>query len=304
MQQKREARGPGEQQPEKAKPVLPGRRCSRRRRLPEAPREREPAAARGLATEAAAAQAAGWASGARRGTARRRNPRRLRGARCTNQGGGAGSALRAAHACALVRLPALPGWVGRCAPTARPPARRRLPGAWGRERPMRARGDGGRRGAGCAVRKRAARSGCRQSAPFPRDGIRFSCWVPKGREGEGGSERSERRGKGERAATRRARIKARPLGRATAYPIGWAGWGMASARQVGPRHGTSISARLGIYRGPAGRLSLPRYGARMAYPLPASRCAALIGSQTRTKRAGIGPRIARVDFDGGNHKST
>lgn len=41
-------------------------------RLPEEPREREPAAARGLATEAAAAQAAGWASGARRGTARRR----------------------------------------------------------------------------------------------------------------------------------------------------------------------------------------------------------------------------------------
>lgn len=74
MQQKREPRGPGEQQPGKAKLMLPGRRCSRRRpqRLPEEPREREPAAARGLATEVAAAQAAGWASGARRGTARRR----------------------------------------------------------------------------------------------------------------------------------------------------------------------------------------------------------------------------------------
>ena len=62
-------------------------------------------------------------------------PGRWSGARCTNQGGGAGSARRAAHACALVRLPALPGWVGRCAPTARPPARRRLPGAWGRSAP-------------------------------------------------------------------------------------------------------------------------------------------------------------------------
>ena len=64
------------------------------------------------------------------------------------------------------------------------------------------------------------------------------------REGDGGSERSERRGKGERAAIRRARIKARPLGRATAYPIGWAGWGMVPARQVGPRQKTSISSRL------------------------------------------------------------
>ena len=143
-----------------------------------------------------------------------------------------------------------------------------------------------------------------RAPPSPALGYAFPVWAPKGREGEGGSERSERRGKGERAATRRARIKARPLGRASAYPIGWAGWGMASARQVGPRQKTSTSARLGLYRGPAGRLSLPRYGARMAYPLPASRCAALIGSQTRTKRAGIGPRIARVDFDGGNHKST
>ena len=135
MQQKREPRGPGElcrREPCRHTRAddAAGEGC-----LPEEPREREPAAARGLATEAAAAQAAGWASGARRGTARRRNPRRLRGARCTNQGGGAGSALRAAHACALVRLPALPGWVGRCAPTARPPARRRLPGGWGAERP-------------------------------------------------------------------------------------------------------------------------------------------------------------------------
>lgn len=68
------------------------------------------------------------------------------------------------------------------------------------------------------------------------------------REGDGGSERSERRGKGERAATRRARIKARPLGRATAYPIGWAGWGRL-------RRG-----RWGLARRPASRPTWPLSG--------------------------------------------
>lgn len=175
-------------------------------------------------------------------------------------------------------------------------------GGMGAERPMRARGEWRRRGAGCAVRKRSAAAADR-APPSPALGYAFPVWAPKGREGDGGSERSERRGKGERAATRRARIKARPLGRASAYPIGWAGWGMVPARQVGPRQKTSTSARLGLYRGPAGRLSLPRYGTRMAKSSPAPRCAPLIASQMWPNSAGIGPRIAWADFSDQIHKA-
>lgn len=117
------------------------------------------------------------------------------GREAQTKGGGAGSALRAAHACALVRLPALPGWVGRCAPTARPPARRRLPGAWGRERPMRARGDGGRRGAGCAVRKRSAADADR-APPSPALGYGFPAGPRRGERGMGGVSEANGGGRG------------------------------------------------------------------------------------------------------------
>lgn len=39
-----------------------------------------------------------------------------------------------------------------------------------------------------------------RAPPSPALGYGFPRWAPKGREGDGGSERSERRGKGERAA--------------------------------------------------------------------------------------------------------
>lgn len=71
-------------------------------------------------------------------------------------------------------------------------------GGMGAERPMRARGDGGRRGAGCAVRKRSAAAADR-APPSPALGYAFPAGG-EAREGDGGSERSERRGKGERAA--------------------------------------------------------------------------------------------------------
>lgn len=53
-------------------------------------------------------------------------------------------------------------------------------------------------------------------------------------------------GEGERGRHSRARIEARPLGRATAYPIGWAGWGRL-------RRG-----RRGLARRPASRPTWPR----------------------------------------------
>ena len=174
-------------------------------------------------------------------------------------------------------------------------------GGMGAERPMRARGDGGAEALVAPSASAAQR--LPMERPLPALGYAFPVWAPKGREGDGGSERSERRGKGERAATRRARIKARPLGRASAYPIGWAGWGMVPARQVGPRQKTSTSARLGLYRGPAGRLSLPRYGTRMAKSSPAPRCAPLIASRMWPDSAGIGPRIAWADFSDQIHKA-
>lgn len=84
-----------------------------------------------------------------------------------------------------------------------------------------------------------------RAPPSPALGYAFPAGG-EAREGDGGSERSERRGKGERAATRRARIEARPLGRATAYQIGWAGWGRL-------RRG-----RWGLARRPASRPTWPR----------------------------------------------
>ena len=173
-------------------------------------------------------------------------------------------------------------------------------GGMGAERPMRARGDGGRRGAGCAVRKRsAAQRSAAQRLPIerPLPPLWDTLFLPgaKPERGMGGVSEASGGGRGsgppspraDRGAALRARYR-------VSNRVG--GMGAVAARQVGPRQETSISSHLASIGGPAGRLSLPRYGARMAYPLPASRWAALIGTQTRTKRAGIGPRIAWADF--------
>lgn len=150
-----------------------------------------------------------------------------------------GACLRA---CAIAGAAGLGGAMRANGAPTRPQA---ASGGMGAERPMRARGDGGAEAlvapsASAAQRSAAAAD---RAPPSPALGYGFPAGG-EAREGDGGSERSERRGKGERAAIRRARIKARPLGRATAYPIGWAGWGMVPARQVGPRQKTSISSRL------------------------------------------------------------
>lgn len=235
--------------PERAVPPHPGRRCSRRRPR-DCPRShergsqprragwpREPQRRRlldGPAARAAEPPAGGaWTMerGAMHKPRGRRWQRAARGAclrACAIAGAaGLGGAMRANGA--PTRPQAASGGMGAGAP--HESARRWRPQRRWLRRPQ---------AVGAADADRAP--------PSPALGYGFPVWAPKGREGDGGSERSERRGKGERAATRRARIKARPLGRATAYPIGWAGWGMVPARQAGPRQETSISARLGLYR--------------------------------------------------------
>ena len=217
-------------------------------------------------------------------------PGRWRGARCTNQGGGAGSALRAAHACALVRLPALPGWVGRCAPTARPPARRRLPGGWGAERPHESARQW--RPQRRWLRRPQARSAQRLPTERPLPPLWDTLFRPgaKPERGMGGVSEASGGGRGSGPPLPRAN-KGAALRARYRVPKRVGGLGAVAARQAGPRQETSISSRLGLYRGPAGRLSSPRYGTRMAKSSPAPRCAALIGAQTRANSAGIGPRI-------------
>ena len=185
--------------PERAVPPHPGRRCSRRRpqRLPEGhERGSQP-------------RRAGW-------------PRKPQRRRLLD-----GPAARAAEPPAGGILDACAGrdaqikgaaLAARCA--RRMPARlcdcRRCRVGWGDARQRRAhppaggfRGHGGgaphesarrwrRRGAGCAVRKRSAAAADR-APPSPALGYAFPAGG-EAREGDGGSERSERRGKGERAA--------------------------------------------------------------------------------------------------------
>lgn len=118
-------------------------------------------------------------------------------------------------------------------------------GGMGAERPMRARGDGGAE----ALVAPSASAAQRLPIERPLPPLWDTLFLPgaKPERGMGGVSEASGGGRGSGPPSPRAN-KGAALGARYRVPKRVGGLGAVAARQVGPRHGTSISARLGIYR--------------------------------------------------------